>query len=110
MVHSQIRDIGESDLSGLFRKDNKLKVVEFYETNSGTCEMMLPLFERASMEFSDDVHFYRLDVSGLDDLKSTYHMGIRPLFLFIKDGVIIDKVAGLVPLNRISNMINTHIS
>lgn len=109
MMNSLIKPIGEQDFPALFRKDGGIKVVEFFETNSGTCEMMLPVMESASIAFKDKVHFYKMDVSGLDDFINRYHINRKPFFLLIKADEIIDTMAGLVPASKFFRIINTNI-
>jgi thiol-disulfide isomerase/thioredoxin len=109
MVTSQIRVIEVQDFSELFSKDGGIKVVGFFETNSGTCEMMLPVFESASIEFSEKVLFFRMDVIDLDAFMTEYHIQRKPFFLIIKGDQITDSMAGLVPSSRFFRIIQTHI-
>lgn len=109
MVTSQIKSIEEQEFSELFSKEGGIKVVGFFETNSGTCEMMLPVLESASIEFNDKVLFYRMDVSELDVFMTEYHIQRKPFFLIIKGDEIADTMAGLVPSSRFFRIIQMHI-
>lgn len=109
MVTRQIIPIEEQEYSELFNKDGSIKVVGFFETNSGTCEMMLPVLESASIEFADKVLFYRMDVSELDVFMTKYHIQRKPFFLIIKGDEIADTMAGLVPSSRFFRIIKMYI-
>lgn len=109
MVTSQIIPIEEQEFSELFSKDGGIKVVGFFETNSGTCEMMQPVFESASIKFTDKALFFRMDAIELDAFMTEYHIQRKPIFLIIKGDEIADTMAGLVPSSRFFRIIQMHI-
>lgn len=109
MTANLIRSIGEAGFTEIVSPDGKIKVFAFYEANSGTYEMMLPVLESVSNEFKESVQFYKMEVSDQDEFKSKYHFHRTPFFLIIKGEEIVDSMAGLISLGRFRKNINSVI-
>lgn len=93
----------------LFTRDGRIKVVELFEANNGTCEMMQPVIESASVVFAGKVDFFRMDVSELDDIVAKYHIQRKPFFLLIRGDEVIDTIYGLVPMISFIRFIQSHV-
>lgn len=109
MESNQIIQIKEQQFEELFIRDGGVRVVELFEANNGTCEMMRPVVESANIEFAGKVEFFIMDVTGLDEFITRYRIHRKPSFFLIRGDEIVDTIAGLVPMSRFFRFIQEHI-
>ena len=76
--------------------ENQLTVIDFSATWCGPCKMIAPLFKELS-EAIDDVVFLKVDVDENPDTAAKYSVSAMPTFLFIKRGVVVDRLMGANP-------------
>eukprot|EP00536_Pseudo-nitzschia_multiseries_P017087 jgi/Psemu1/223711/e_gw1.1371.4.1 len=84
----------------------QLVVVDFTATWCGPCQMIAPLFKEMS-ETYDDVVFLKVDVDENADTAQHYSVSAMPTFLFIKGGVVLERVMGANP-QRLKAVIEQH--
>lgn len=54
-----------------------------------------------------DVIFLKVDVDENPDTAAKYNVSAMPTFVFIKDGVVVDRLMGANP-NRLQELIDEH--
>jgi thioredoxin 1 len=76
-------------------KSTPYVAVDFTATWCGPCKMIGPIFDKLS---TDEKHtkwtFCKIDVDDAEDIASEYEITAMPTFIFIKDGVVVDKFSG----------------
>lgn len=86
-----------------------ITIIDFWATWCGPCKMYGPIFESVSKEFEDDdnINFYKMDVDSAQ--ATAIELGIIsvPATVFIRDGVVVKKVAGLQMANVLSEAVKT---
>ena len=85
-----------------------LSVVQFFAEWSGTCQMMMPVYDELSRSYNSRAGFYSVDIDKDPTLKEQYGIMELPTVLFFRNGNVIDFVAGAVSKNAfIAKLENT---
>jgi len=74
----------------------RLVVIDFTATWCGPCQMIAPIFKEMSNTY-DDVVFLKVDVDENAETAANYNVSAMPTFIFIKGGVVVDRVMGADP-------------
>lgn len=80
-----------------------LHAIKFEATWCMPCKKMTPLIDKMKEEFPE-VSFHSVDVDEVPDIASKYDIKNLPSLLLLKDGVVQEKVVGVVlvtPLRKI---------
>jgi len=84
----------------------QLVVIDFTATWCGPCQMIAPIFKEMSNSY-DDVVFLKVDVDENAETAANYKVSAMPTFIFIKRGVVVERVMGADP-NKLKASINLH--
>ncbi|XP_068327824.1 thioredoxin H2-like [Pyrus communis] len=76
-----------------FKDSDKLMVIDFTATWCGPCRAMEPILRDYADKFTD-VEFVKLDVDELPDVAREFGVQAMPSFVFMKKGVVVDKIVG----------------
>lgn len=74
----------------------KLEVLDFYGEWCGPCKMMEPIIDQLKEQYkeSDLVSIEKIDVDKMPELSTEYGIRTVPTILFIRDGIILDRING----------------
>ena len=82
-------------------------VVDFWATWCGPCRMVGPIIEELAKEYDGKITVGKCDVEENDDLAAEFGIRNIPTILFIKDGVVVDKLVGAVSKAKIEEKFQT---
>ena len=88
-----VENLSDKDFSAKTKKGNA--IIDFYADWCGPCQMMKPIFEKASKDFKK-VNFYKVDVDANSDSPERYGVRSIPTLIFLKDGEEVDRVTGVL--------------
>ncbi|CAN8267797.1 unnamed protein product [Cochlearia groenlandica] len=71
----------------------KLIVINFSATWCPPCGSIAPIFVECANKYTDVV-FFKLDVDELSCVAKEYKVEAMPTFIYMKEGVILDKIVG----------------
>lgn len=77
-------------------KSDKLVIVDFFATWCGPCNMIAPVIEKFSDQYSN-AEFYKLDVDRLPNVAQQHKVTSMPTLIFYKRGEEISRVVGANP-------------
>lgn len=86
-----------------------LSVIDFYAEWCGPCKTMHPIYNSISEKYKDKVNFYKCDVDTTY-VSQDYNVKNIPCFIFMKNGEIVNRVAGLQSEEQMETMVNNLIS
>ena len=76
------------------------KIIDFYGAGCGNCKMLESILAQIGTEFPD-IKIEKLDVAAETKLVEKYGVSSLPTLVFIKNGKMVDKMAGLKPKSLI---------
>ena len=81
-------------------KKNPLPILVIIEAEwCGACQIMVPVIEKISLDCRDSLRIGRLDIDTAGEIAEIYQSNELPIFLFYKNGQLIDRIIGAVPRN-----------
>jgi thioredoxin 1 len=85
----------EDDYNRVINKKMPI-LLDFYADWCGPCQSLLPTVEKLSIEYNGKIEIQKVNVDQYPELANKYRVKSIPALYFIKDGVMIDRVIGLV--------------
>jgi thioredoxin 1 len=88
---------------------DKLTVIDFWAEWCGPCRAIGPVVEELSKEWEGKVNIGKVNVDHNPQLSMNYGITSIPAILFIKGGVVVDKLVGAQPKMNFVKKIESHI-
>jgi len=61
----------------------------------GSCHIISPIIEKLAVKYKNEIKFCKLDIDNNVRIASEYGITKLPYFLFFKNGIIVDQIAGV---------------
>ncbi|GFI54015.1 thioredoxin [Alistipes sp.] len=86
---------------------NDLTLVDFYATWCGPCKAMDPIIDRLSAMLNKRATIIRIDIDRKEhrEIVARYNIVAVPTFVLFRDGEIVWRESGVMPIERIENAI-----
>ena len=86
---------------------NDLTLVDFYATWCGPCKAMEPIIDRLSAMLNKRATIIRIDIDRKEhrEIVARYNIVAVPTFVLFRDGEIVWRESGVMPIERIENAI-----
>ena len=85
---------------------DKLVVVDFFATWCGPCQVIGPMLEKIAKEMQDKIVLHKVDVEGAPINSQKYGAERIPTVIMFKAGKPVSGFVGLIPEDRIKEIIN----
>lgn len=82
----------------------ELKILDFMSTWCQPCKTMSPILDEIEKE--TEVEVRKIDVDDNEEMVMAYNIRNIPTLIFIKDGVVVDKISGTISKEALLNKIN----
>lgn len=76
---------------------DKLSVIDFWAEWCGPCRAIGPVIEELSKEYDGKVNIGKVNVDHNPQISTNYGITSIPAILFVKGGVVVDKLVGAQP-------------
>lgn len=73
-------------------------VIDVFATWCGPCMEMKPIFEEVAKKYSNTYSFAELNVDEARELAIQYGVTSVPTFIFLKEGKVVGKETGYMPM------------
>lgn len=84
--------------------------VDFWAPWCGPCQMMGPIVEELSGEYTaDKIKIVKVDVDQNQEVAGKYQVMSIPTFLVFKNGEVMDRLIGGVQKEKLKEMIAKHL-
>ena len=84
-------------------------LVDFFATWCGPCKMLAPVLEELSEEMSDKVKIIKVDIDQSGDLADEFRISSVPTMILFKNNEVVDTLVGLLPKERIKEVIEANL-
>ena len=74
-------------------------VVDFWSRTCPPCHVMAGLLNEIGPDYIDRVRMFKVDVETNPETARLYQIQSVPTLVFIRNGRVVDRVVGLMPLN-----------
>ena len=81
----------------------KPMIIDFSATWCGPCKKMAPIVEALAEKYDGQVIVGKCDVDDCVDVTSKFGIRNIPTILFFKDGQVVDKTVGALPVGDIES-------
>jgi thioredoxin 1 len=102
-------EITKDNYDKVVKESNKLILLDFYATWCGPCKTISPILDELSNEYADTVTIGKVDVDENGDINSEYGIRAVPTVLFIKDGVVVNKILGAKLKSEFKEIIDANL-
>lgn len=83
-----------------------INIVKIYTSTCVPCKLLSPILDRLQTEFTGKISIQEVNADeGIPELYSDMNIMSTPTLLFIKDGVLLDKVVGLRSYDYLKKLI-----
>ena len=93
---SEYKFLNESTFDLEVMKYHKPVIVEFGAEWCGSCRIMAPIVNHISAVYRNQIKVVKLDIDQNKHLAAQYGVQVKPTFLFIRNGEIVDHIVGSV--------------
>jgi thioredoxin 1 len=84
-------------------------LVDFWAPWCGPCKMIAPTIDAVATEYSGKVRVGKLNTDDNPQVASSYSISAIPTVLLFKGGQIVDRFVGIVPKDKLTNSLNSHL-
>jgi len=81
-------------------------IIDFYADWCGPCKMLSPIIEELAEEYSDKVHFYKVDTEAEQELAGAFGIRSIPSMLFIPNNDKPQMAAGALQKDQLKQVIS----
>lgn len=83
-------------------------VIDVFATWCGPCMDMKPIFEEVAEKYASKYTFAEMNVDEARELAVNYGVTSVPTFLFLKDGKVVGKETGYMPMDDLVEKMQEH--
>lgn len=84
-------------------------LVDFFADWCMPCIMMAPVIEELSKKFEGKIKFGKINVDENNPIAQKFQVASIPNFVLFKDGEIVDRFVGAMPLEDFEDKLKAHL-
>ena len=103
-TETAVIDVNTNNFETEVINSDKKVLIDFYADWCGPCNRLSPIVDKVSAD-NKDVKFVRIDVDKNEELMTRYNVRSIPTLVVIEKGKEINRSVGLIPEDKILNLI-----
>jgi thioredoxin 1 len=84
-------------------------LVDFFAEWCGPCKVMKPVLEQLHQKTTDKLRIIKVDIDKSPAAANAFQVQAVPTLLLFKNGQVVWRQAGAVPLPQLEKIITTHL-
>ena len=99
----------EENFESLAINSDKLVMVDFWAEWCGPCRMIGPHVDELAREYDGKALVGKVNVDLQGGIAARFGVRNIPTIIFLKNGVLVDKIVGAVPKNQLAEKLDSNI-
>jgi thioredoxin 1 len=109
-MKKDICEVDDNTFDSHVLQSDKPVLVDFWAPWRGPCNSIEPVVEKLAKVYGDQIRFTRCNVDHNPKTPKKYGVKGIPMLMFFKEGKLVDKLTGLVPMSIIEDAIRRCLS
>ena len=110
MANSGTVHLTEQNFDEALTRETGLMMVDFWAEWCGPCKAIAPVLEDLALESAGRVTLAKVNVDENPGLAARYGIRSIPTILFVKQGMVVDRVVGAAPKPVLQDIVNARAS
>ncbi len=106
---SAIIDVTTANFKEVVSTNDKVTVVDFWAPWCGYCVRMMPVYDELAAGLGDKVTLTKVNTDEQPELAQFFKIEILPTFAIFKNGEIVDRKIGFIPLEELKAAVEAHL-
>ena len=106
---STIIDVTTANFKEVVSTNDKVTVVDFWAPWCGYCVRMMPVYDELAAALGDKVTLTKVNTDEQPELAQFFKIEILPTFAIFKNGEIVDRKIGFIPLEELKAAVEAHL-
>ena len=106
---SAIIDVTTTNFKEVVSTNDKVTVVDFWAPWCGYCVRMMPVYDELAAALGDKVTLTKVNTDEQPELAQFFKIEILPTFAIFKNGEIVDRKIGFIPLEELKAAVEAHL-
>ena len=102
------QEFTDANFKSLVLDSDKLTLIDFWAEWCGPCRAIGPVIEELSIDYDGIVNIGKVNVDHNPQISTDYGITSIPAILFVKGGVVVDKLVGAQPKANFVKKIDAH--
>ena len=102
------QEFTDANFKSLVLDSDKLTLIDFWAEWCGPCRAIGPVIEELSIDYDGIVNVGKVNVDHNPQISTDYGITSIPAILFVKGGVVDDKLVGAQPKANFVKKIDAH--
>ncbi len=104
-----VKEINTDSFESEVLNNNGITVVDFFANWCGPCRKLAPILEEVEQELEGKVQFTKINTDDNLEAAKNYQISGLPTLLVFKDGVVVERMVGLMPKTSIITNIEKYL-
>lgn len=106
---SAIINVTTANFKEVVSTNDKVTVVDFWAPWCGYCVRMMPVYDELAAALGDKVTLTKVNTDEQPELAQFFKIEILPTFAIFKNGEIVDRKIGFIPLEELKAAVEAHL-
>ncbi|MGB7211301.1 MAG: thioredoxin [Gemmatimonadales bacterium] len=103
-----LAEVTEENFAAEVAAQGVITIVDFWAPWCGPCKAIAPVLEQLALERADTLRIVKVNADEHPKIGMQYNVRGIPTLLFFKEGVVVDRIVGAAPRERIDQVIVRH--